>query len=96
MFFGINPAITPDSLFLCQKALYHFFGEADGTEAHQIGRDTEYAHENEGEEHRKRNDRGDDQAGAGVAEEYYEDDEDDDGALDKVADDGRNVTADEL
>ena len=70
--------------------------EVDGAEAHQIGRDTEYAHENEGEEHRKRNDRGDDQAGAGVAEEYYEDDEDDDGALDKVADDGRNVTADKF
>ena len=30
VFFGINPAIAPDSLFLRQKALYHFFGEADG------------------------------------------------------------------
>jgi hypothetical protein len=29
--FGINPAIAPDSLFLRQKALYHFFGEADGS-----------------------------------------------------------------
>ena len=31
VFFGINPAIAPDSLFLGQEALYHFFGEADGS-----------------------------------------------------------------
>ena len=29
VFFGINPAIAFDGFFLCQKALYHFFGEAD-------------------------------------------------------------------
>ena len=29
--FRINPAIAPDSLFLRQEALYHFFGEADGS-----------------------------------------------------------------
>ena len=31
VFFGINPAIASDSLFLCQKALYHFLGETDGS-----------------------------------------------------------------
>ena len=31
VFLGINPAIAPDSLFLRQEALYHFFGEADGS-----------------------------------------------------------------
>ena len=31
VFFGINPAVASDSFFLCQKALYHFFGEADGS-----------------------------------------------------------------
>ena len=30
VFFRINPAVASDSLFLCQKALYHFLGEADG------------------------------------------------------------------
>ena len=30
VFFRINPAVASDSFFLCQKALYHFFGEADG------------------------------------------------------------------
>ena len=31
VFFGINPAVAPDSLFLCQKTLCHFFGETDGS-----------------------------------------------------------------
>ena len=31
VFFGIKPAIAPDSFFLCQEALYRFFGEADGS-----------------------------------------------------------------
>ena len=31
VFFRINPAIASDSLFLCQKAFYHFLGEADGS-----------------------------------------------------------------
>ena len=31
VFFGINPAVAPDSFFLCQEALYHFFGKADGS-----------------------------------------------------------------
>jgi len=31
VFFGINPAVASDSLFLRQEAFYHFFGEADGS-----------------------------------------------------------------
>ncbi len=31
VFFRINPAVASDSFFLCQKALYHFFGKADGS-----------------------------------------------------------------
>ena len=31
VFFGINPAVAPDSFFLGQKAFYHFFGETDGS-----------------------------------------------------------------
>ena len=29
VFFRINPVVASDSLFLCQEALYHFFGKAD-------------------------------------------------------------------
>ena len=31
VFFGINPAVASDSLFLRQKTLYHFFGKPDNS-----------------------------------------------------------------
>lgn len=70
--------------------------EVDGSEAHQVGRDAEQPHEDEGEEHRERDDRRHDQSGADVAQEENQDEEDDDRPFDQVADHGRDVAVDEL
>ena len=74
----------------------HDDAEVDGAETHQVGRDPEYAHEDEGKEHRERDDRRHDQTRADVAQEDDQYDEDDDRTLDQIADHGRYVAVYEL
>ena len=62
--------------------------EVDGAQAHQAAGDADPLHHRDGEEHRQRDGRGDDQARAEVAEEGEQDGDDQDRPLEQVPLDG--------
>ena len=70
--------------------------EVDGPEAHQAPGDPDPLHHRDGEEHRERDGRGDDQAGPEVAQEGEQDGDDQDRPLEQVPLDGAEHLVDEV
>ena len=69
-----------DTLQDHDRAVHHDT-KINRTQAHQVGRDPEATHQDEGEQHRQRYDGGNDHAGTHIAQENHQHDKDNQGAL---------------
>src|SRR5690606_26107841 len=58
--------------------------EVDGTQTHQVGIHTEEVHHRQGKKQAERNDRGNDEAGAEIAQQQYHDEYDDQATQNQV------------
>ena len=82
---------------VCQNTFQYHDGtvyhntKVDGSQTHQVGRHTEYPHQDKGKEHGQGNDGRHNQSGTYISQEHNQYEEHDNGSFHQVTDNGRDI-----